>query len=96
MSLIDTIKEEDFISNFVEQILAEDPDFELMSDDEQDKIFGIYTLLITAVHRATAYENVYPIVYANDNASKKVVERAINNVAPILPDISRITVSLVH
>ena len=33
MSLIDTIKEEDFISNFVEQILAEDPDFELMSDD---------------------------------------------------------------
>lgn len=96
MSLIDTINEEDFIANFVEQILAEDPDFELMSDDEQDKIFGIYTLLITAVHRATAYDNVYPVVYANDSKSKKVVERAIENVTPILPNISRITVSLVN
>tara|TARA_Y100001938_G_scaffold148849_1_gene233737 strand:- start:799 stop:1089 length:291 start_codon:yes stop_codon:yes gene_type:complete len=96
MTLIDNFTEEEIIDGFVQRILDEDPDFSFMSEDEQKKIFGIYTLLITAVHRALQYDNVYPVVYANDDASKKVVEKAIANVAPILPDISRITVALVH
>ena len=93
MTLID---EDEIINEFVSQILEQDSDFLLMSEEEQEKIYGIYTLLLTALHRALSYENVYPVVYANDAASKKVVERAISNVATLIPEISRITVSLVH
>lgn len=96
MTLNKNINEEDIINNFVEQILSEDMDFQSMSEDEQAKIYGIYQLLLTAVHRALAYENVYPVVYANDAKSKKVVENAIANVAHLIPEISRISVSLVH
>ena len=96
MSLIDNFTEEQIIDGFVQKILDEDPDFSFMSEDEQQSIYGIYTLLITAVHRSISYDNVYPIIYANDYASKKVVDRAIANVAPILPDINKIKVALVH
>ena len=96
MTLNKNITEEDIINSFVEQILSEDADFQFMSEDEQAKIYGIYQLLLTAVHRAVAHDNVYPVVYANDYNSKKVVENAISNVKHLIPEISRITVSLVH
>ena len=96
MTLNKNINEEDIINSFVEQILSEDADFQFMSEDEQAKIYGIYQLLLTAVHRAVAHDNVYPVVYANDYNSKKVVENAISNVKHLIPEISRIRVSLVH
>ena len=72
MTLNKNITEEDIINSFVDHILSEDADFQFMSEDEQAKIYGIYQLLLTAVHRALAHDNVYPVVYANDDASKSI------------------------
>ena len=75
MTLNKNITEEDIINSFVEQILSEDTDFQFMSEDEQAKIYGIYQLLLTAVHRALAHDNVYPVVYANDyNSNNETME----------------------
>ncbi len=84
------------ITNFLVDFLENDADFHLLTKEEQDKAFGIYKIVLTAVHKATSYENVYPVVFANDTPSKKVVEEAIRKLAEIVPEVEKVTVSLVH
>tara|TARA_Y100000310_G_scaffold209756_1_gene210388 strand:- start:578 stop:874 length:297 start_codon:yes stop_codon:yes gene_type:complete len=88
--------EEEMIFKFISQFLDDDPDYDLLTQDEKDKTFGIYQTILKAVYKSSFYENVYPIVYATDSASKKVVEKAINKIADIVPDVQKITVSIVN
>ena len=88
--------EEEMIFKFISEFLDEDPDYDLLTQDEKDKTFGIYQTILKAVYKSSFYENVYPIVYANDSASKKVVDKAINKIADIVPDVQKITVSIVN
>ncbi len=84
------------ITNFLVDFLDNDPDYHLLTKEEQDKAFGVYKIVLTAVHKAKSYENVYPVVFANDNPSKKIVEAAIRKLAEIVPEVEKVTVSLVH
>ena len=88
--------EEEMIFKFISQFLDDDPDYDLLTQDEKDKTFGIYQTILKAVYKSSFYENVYPIVYATDSASKKVVEKAINKIAYAVPDVQKITVSIVN
>ena len=84
------------ISSFVLDFLEHDPDFELLTDEEQEKTFGIYLIIMRAVYKASLAGNVYPIIFANDTPSKKVVEAAILKIVDIIPEVKNITVSLVN
>ena len=88
--------EEKLITNFIDEFLQTDPDFELLTQDEKDKTFGIYHTILKAVYKSSVHENVYPIIFANDTPSKKVVEKAMNKIQDILPEVRKITVSLVN
>ena len=88
--------EEKLITSFIDEFLQTDPDFELLTQDEKDKTFGIYHTILKAVYKSSVHENVYPIIYATDTASKKVVEKAITKISDLVPDVNKITVSVVH
>jgi hypothetical protein len=88
--------EEEMISSFIDEFLQSDPDYELLTREEQDKTFGIYQIILRAVYKSSFHENVYPIIFANDTPSKKVVEKAMNKIQDILPEVRKITVSLVN
>ena len=88
--------QEHLITNFLVDFLDNDPDYHLLTRDEQDNAFRIYKIILTAVHKAASYDNVYPVVFANDNPSKKVIDEAIRKLAEIIPDVEKVTVSLVH
>jgi hypothetical protein len=88
--------EEEMISSFVLDFLETDPDYELLTKEEQDKTFGIYIIIMRAVYKASIAENIYPIIFANDTASKKVVEKAILKIQDLIPEVKNITVSLVN
>ena len=88
--------EEEMISSFIDEFLTDDPDFELLTKEEQDKTFGIYQIILRAVYKSSFYENVYPIIFAKDTPSKRVVETAMKKIEDVIPEVSRITVSLVN
>lgn len=88
--------EQEMIFSFIADFLEGDEDFELLSKNEKDKIFGIYATILNAVYRSSFYENVYPIIYATDTKSKAVVEKAMRKIIDIVPDVGRITVSVVN
>ncbi len=88
--------EEEMISSFISEFLEHDPDFELLTKEEQDKTFGIYQIILRAVYKSSFYENVYPIIFAKDTPSKRVVETAMKKIEYVIPEVSRITVSLVN
>lgn len=88
--------EEEMISSFIDEFLQTDPDFELLTPEEQDKTFGIYQIILRAVYKSTFYDNVFPIIFAKDTPSKKVVEIAMKKIEDVVPEVQRITVSLVN
>jgi len=88
--------EQETISSFIVEFLEGDEDFDSLTKDEQDKTFGIYSTILNAVHRSSFYENVYPIIYVVDTKSKEVVEKAMNRIIDIVPEVGRITVQLVN
>ena len=88
--------EQETISSFIAEFLEGDEDFDSLTDDEKDKTFGIYSTILNAVHRSSFYENVYPIIYVVDTKSKEVVEKAMNRIIDIVPEVGRITVQLVN
>jgi len=88
--------QENLITEFLIDFLEHDPDYHLLTKEEQDKAFGIYKIVLTAVHKATSYGNVFPVVFANDTPSKKIVENAIRKLSEIVPEVEKVTVSLVH
>ena len=88
--------EEEMISSFISEFLETDPDYELLTMEEQDKTFGIYQIILRAVYKSSFHDNVYPIIFAKDNPSKKVVEKAMQKIQDIIPEVQKITVSLVN
>ena len=88
--------EEEMITSFISEFLETDPDYELLTQEEQDKTFGIYKTILKAVYKASHFDNMYPIIFAKDTPSKKVVEQAMKKIQDMLPEVQRITVSLVN
>ena len=88
--------EDKLIFDFISDFLNSDPDYELLSKAEQEKTFAVYKTLITAVYRSQFHENVYPIVYAKDNNTKKLLVEAMASIAHIVPDVTKVTVALVN
>tara|TARA_R100000388_G_C7095332_1_gene89630 strand:+ start:33 stop:332 length:300 start_codon:yes stop_codon:yes gene_type:complete len=88
--------QEHLITNFLVDFLDNDPDYHLLTQEEQDNAFRVYKIILVAVHKAASYDNVYPVVFANDAQSKKFIDEAINKLSEIVPDVKKVTVSLVH
>ena len=88
--------EQEMIFSFISDFLENDPDYDTLTQEEKDKTFGIYQTILNAVYRSSFYENVYPVIYATDTKSKLVVEKAMHKIVDIVPDVGRITVSVVN
>ena len=87
--------EREMIFEFITDFLDTDPDYDLLTQEEKDKTFGIYQTILSAIYKSSFYGNVYPVIYATDTPSKKVVENAIKKISDIVPDVDKITVSVV-
>jgi len=90
------MKMEEQLSDWVQDYLEHDEDYLLQTDEEKFKTFQVYKTILKAVSRTVQFKNVYPILIASNPESKSIIQGALNNLAEILPEASRITVSLTH
>ena len=83
------------LSDWVQDYLEEQEDFNLLTDEEKFKMFHVYRTILGAVHKTIQYDNVYPILIASNPESKILIQKALDGLSMILPT-NKITVSLIH
>ena len=58
--------------------------------------FQLYQTILQTVHTAMNNPDVEGIVYAKNGKSKVIIQEAINNLRSIVPEVDRISVSIVN
>ena len=59
------------LTKFILSFLVEKGDYLKLSQHQQQLVFETCKTIMTAIYNAIKYENVYPVVFANDKNSKK-------------------------
>ena len=87
---------EKILTKFILAFLIEKPDYLKLSETQQQLVFETSKTIMTAIYNAIKYDNVYPVIMCGDTEAKKIISRAINSVAHILPSTDKITVTQLH
>ena len=87
---------EKILTKFILAFLIEKPDYLELSQHQQQLVFETSKTIMVAIYNAIKYENVYPVIMCGDTEAKKIISRAINSVAHILPSTEKITVTQIH
>ena len=87
---------EKILTKFILSFLLEKPDYLELSTTQQQLVFETSKTIMTAIYNAIKYDNVYPVIMCGDTEAKKIISRAINSVAHILPSTDKITVTQIH
>ena len=87
---------EEELSDWVQDYLETDEDYLLLTDENKFRMFQVYRTILGAVSRTVHFKNVYPILIASNPTSKAIIQGALNNLAQVLPQANKITVSLMH
>ena len=85
-----------FLTKFILAFLIEKQDYLDLSQTQQQLVFETSKTIMTAIYNAIKYDNVYPVIMCGDTEAKKIISRAINSVAHILPSTDKITVTQIH
>ena len=56
-----------------------------LSAEQQQLVFETSKTIMVAIYNAIKHDNVYPVIMCGDTEAKKIISRAINSVAHILP-----------
>ena len=68
---------------------------DLPSKDKK-KTFQLYQTILQTVHSTISNPEVEGIIYAKDGKSKIIIQEAVNNLRSIVPEVDRISVSIVN
>jgi len=84
------------LTDWVYEYLQHDEDYQTLNKKEKENTFKIYRTVLGAVAKTIEFENVYPVLIASNNASKKIIDGAIEDLSVTIPEAKKITVSLMH
>ena len=84
------------LSEWVHEYLLKDEDYQTLNKQEKENTFKVYRTVLIAVSKTLEFDNVYPVLIASNEASKKIIMGALNDLASTIPQANKITVSLMH
>ena len=84
------------LTKFILQYLVETPDYLKLSSTQQRIAFQTFKTIMVAIYQSIKYENIFPLIVCGDNEAKKVIEKALKSVQPLLPSIEKIKVHLIQ
>ena len=87
---------ENKLIEILEEHLRKDKVFNCLSENEQFKIFQVYSTILQAVYRTVVYPNVTPLLLAKDMPSAEVLQKTINALTKIIPEVERIEIVIVN
>lgn len=84
------------LSEWVHEYLLQDDDYLSLTKKEKENTFKVYRAVLVAVSKCLEFDNVYPVLIASNEASKRIILGAIEDLASTIPEANRITVSLIN
>ena len=84
------------LSEWVHEYLLQDDDYLSLTKKEKENTFKVYRAVLVAVSKCLEFDNVYPVFIASNEASKRIILGAIEDLASTIPEANRITVSLIN
>ena len=83
---------DDVLREYIEQC----DDFENLSDDDKIFIYSSLKKILKLLHLVIKYPNVNPILFVHTPRTKRILEEAFFNIAPIIPTILNIKIIVMH
>tara|TARA_Y100000361_G_C10962776_1_gene239728 strand:+ start:288 stop:560 length:273 start_codon:yes stop_codon:yes gene_type:complete len=90
------MNKEDSITDFLDRYFSNSEEFELLSKEEQAKVYKTYTTILAAIYQVLTFQNVTPLIFAKDAQSGARIMRVLESYSELLPDILRIEVIVVN
>ena len=84
------------LTKFILQYLTEKPDYLKLSAKQQRIAYQTYKTIMMAIYQSIKHDNIFPIIVCGDAQAKKVIDKSLKSVQPILPRTEKITVHLVQ
>tara|TARA_B100000902_G_C26906118_1_gene714557 strand:- start:344 stop:613 length:270 start_codon:yes stop_codon:yes gene_type:complete len=84
------------LTKFILQYLTEKPDYLKLSAKQQRIAYQTYKTIMMAIYQSIKHDNIFPIIVCGDAQAKRVIDKSLKSVQPILPSIEKITVHLVQ
>lgn len=89
-------KLEKHINDFLYAYLECNDDFNILDDTDKLYVYSILKKLLNLIHKVLKYPNVYPILLVQNSKSKQIIEKAFEEVAPIIPTINNIKIQVMN
>jgi len=87
---------EKHINDFIYAYLECNPDFESLDDTDKLYVYSVLKKLLALIHKVLKYPNVYPILLVQNTKSKQIIDKAFDEVAPIIPTIKNIKIQVMN
>ena len=84
------------LTKFILKYLTEKPDYLKLSAKQQRIAYQTFKTIMMAIYQSIKHDNIFPIIVCGDAQAKKVIDKSLKSVQPILPSIEKITVHLVQ
>lgn len=83
---------DDVLKEFIEQ----DEDFKHLDDDDKIYMYSTLKKILKLIHLVLKYPNVCPILFVHTPITKRILEDAFYNIAPVIPTILNIKIEIMH
>ena len=84
------------INDFLYAYLECNDEFNHLDDTDKLYVYSVLKKLLALIHKVLKYPNVYPILLVQNSKSKKIIEKAFEEVAPIIPTINNIKITVMN
>ena len=84
------------LNQLINDFLEEQENYLELSVKEKEKTFDLYKTILTTVQDTIQNPETEGIIFAKDTKSKIIIQQAVSNLSSIVPEVDRISVSIVN
>ena len=96
LKVILQMSKEKQIDDVLKEFIEQDEDFKLLDDDDKIYMYSTLKKILKLIHLVIKYPNVNPILFVHTPLTKRILEDAFFNVAPVIPTILNIKVEVMQ
>jgi hypothetical protein len=93
---METTVTENLLNELIYDFLEDQEDYLGLSVEDKKETFQLYKIILTTVHDTIREPDTEGIIFAKDSKSKIVIQEAVRNLREIVPEVDRISVSIVN
>jgi len=87
---------DELLHNLILEFLEKEEEWFELPNEEQKRLISLYETIIRTVSDYVHKEDESPVILVWDSKSKKVAQKAINNLRNLFPEVENVSVSIIN